>query len=87
MVVDITGRPKGLEIGRAVSTPPSFVDLPPLHQAVEHGLALHGLIGVLSEGRRHTADALLRTVLEMLGQEVAASLERAGYRPEQGNVH
>jgi hypothetical protein len=87
MVVDMTSRPNGFETGHSVSIPSSFVDIPPLHQAVEHGLALHRLISVLPEGKRHTADTLLRLVLEMLGQEVAASLELAGYRPEQGNLH
>lgn len=80
VVVDMTDRPKGMEPENSPSGGPSFADLPPLDQAVEHALALHRLIGVLPEGRRHLAEMLLRTVLEMLGNEVAGSLERAGYR-------
>jgi hypothetical protein len=81
VVVDMTDRPRGMKIDGDLSRTPTFSDLPPLHQAVEHALALHKLIDVLPEGWRHSADMMLRTVLEMLGNEVAASLKRDGYHP------
>lgn len=89
VVVDLTGRPIGMEIERDAPGLLSIADLPPLDRAVEHALALHGLISVLPEEKRPLAEMLLGTVLEMLGQEVAASLERIGYRSVhlQGGAH
>lgn len=84
MVVDMTDRPRGLDTDYCV---PDFADLPPLHRAVEHGLALHQLIGVLPMEKKRIADTLLKTVLEMLGRELASSLTEAGYRPGQGTAH
>lgn len=87
LIFDMTDRPRGLEVEHGMSGVPNFADLPPLHQAVEHGLALHKLLGVIPEGKRQIADTLLKAVLEILGKEIAASLKHAGSRRERGNIH
>lgn len=89
LVVDLTGRRRGAENERIVPDVPNFADLPPLDRAVEHALALYGLIGVLPQEKRHLAEMLLGTVMELLGQEVAASLEQIGYRSDhlRGGAH
>lgn len=76
VVVDMTDRPGGMEIEGSLCAVPPSADRPPLHQAVEHALALHRLIGVLPEEWRSSAEIMVKTVLEMLGREIAASLER-----------
>ena len=81
VVVDMTDRPRGIETESSLSGMPTFAELPPLHQAVEHALALHKLTGVLPDEWRHSADMMIKMVPEMLGREIAVSLERDGYHP------
>lgn len=76
VVIDMTDRPKGMEVERGLGSTPDLADLPLLHQAVEHALALHRLIGVMPEGWRHPSEIMIKTLLEMLGKELAASLDR-----------
>lgn len=83
VVVDVTDRPSGDEFADLSLDPPSFADLPPLDRAVEHALALYRLLDVIPGPRRQLAELLLGSVLEILGKEVAASLQRSGYGFQQ----
>lgn len=89
VVVDMTDRPNAADIERGPSDPPSFADLPPLDRAVEHAIALYKLLDVVPGPRRQLAETMLGSVLEILGREVAASLQRAGYslRDLEGSTH
>jgi len=89
VIVDQTDCSRGADIGGSPYDPSNFADLPPLDQAVEHALALYRLLDVVPAPRRQLAEMLLGSVLEILGKEVAAGLQRAGFRlPHQGrDVH
>lgn len=83
IVVDITDRPNGSEIEPIVLSGRDREHLPPLHEAVEYGLALHRLIGIFPKKKQYAAQVLIETLLEMLGREVSESLDRDVYWPAQ----
>ncbi len=89
VLVDVTDRSRGIEIENSVGGLTNLTDSPPLLQAVEHALALHKLLGVLPEEWRNPSELMIKTVLEMLGRELAASLARdeSYHKHPRGRVH
>lgn len=78
IVVDLTDRVDRQAIKGNAFLSAGFQNLPPLERAVEHALALHELIGAIDGDPGREANAHMRHVLLILGQEIARLIGTQG---------